>query len=357
MTTPTDHGADDMPKTVELAAGAPRPDTASFENRTRRLTASDWVLKILVSYGALIVLAAIVVVFGALRPEAFFSANNIQNLFLQAAPGGVVALALTLTMIIGEFDLSIGYMASLAGVVVFQAMTEWGTGFLEAVAISLAIALVMGAVSGAVVAKLEINAFVGTLGVGLLAVGLNYEIGGGSTVSGSVPSIVSTIGLGKSAGVANLTLIWLVIALLLWTLTERTRAGVHLRAVGGNSRAARLTGLHVPRLRWTAFMGSALLAATGGIMLATRLGSGEPTGGDGYMLDAFAAAFIGRGFYRPGEFNVPGTVVGALILQTGYTGLAILGQPTSYRYFFSGLIIIVALGIGSLAKKLQSTGR
>ncbi len=316
---------------------------------TKNLSPVERAIRVTVRYSALIVLFLLIVFFGIKSPSAFFSSNNLQNIFVQAAPGGVAALALTTTMIVGEFDLSIGYIASLGGLLFFGFMINHHLGFLPAVLAALAITIVLGCFSGFVVSRLKVNAFIGTLGVGFVAVGIIYSFSNGAMIAGNAPKIVDTLGLGTTFNVQNLTLLWVFWIIVLWVITERTPVGTHMRAVGGHSKAAELVGLRVSRLRMGSFIGSAFLAGLAGIMLSMRLGSGEPNAGDGYLLDAFSATFLGRGFYRPGEFNVPGTVVGALILQVGYSGLAIIGMPTAARYYFAGGTLILALALGTVA--------
>jgi ribose transport system permease protein len=305
--------------------------------------------RFLVNYSALIVLAVLIVVFGTLSPSAFFSLNNLQNIFVQASPGGVVALALTITMIVGEFDLSVGYMASLAGLLVFGFMVNHHDSFILSVFYSLGATSLLGLISGLIVSRLKVNAFIGTLGIGFVAVGIVYSFSNGALITGKTPHIVDTLGLGSIIKIQNLTLVWICCIAILWVVTERTPLGVHMRAIGGQARAAELVGLPVAKIRMWAFVCSAFLAGFGGIMLSMRLGSGQPNAGNGYLLDGFSATFLGRGFYRAGEFSVPGTVVGALILQVGYNGLAIIGMPTAAKYYFSGGTLVVALALGTIA--------
>lgn len=305
--------------------------------------------RFLVNYSALIVLAILIAVFGTLNPSAFFSLNNLQNIFVQASPGGVVALALTTTMIVGEFDLSVGYMASLAGLLFFGFMVNHHDSFLISVLYALGATSFLGLISGIIVSRLKVNAFIGTLGIGFVAVGIVYSFSNGALITGKTPPIVDTLGLGTILNIQNLTLLWFFCIAILWIVTERTPLGIHMRAIGGHARAAELVGLPVAKIRMYAFICSAFLAGFGGIMLSMRLGSGEPNAGNGYLLDGFSATFLGRGFYRPGEFSVPGTVVGALILQVGYNGLAIIGMPTAAKYYFSGGTLVIALALGTIA--------
>jgi ribose transport system permease protein len=329
---------------------APTPGAEQPPSRTVPRSVSDWVLQILTGYSSALMLVVLLVVFASMTFSDFATAENFRNIFAQAAPGAMVALAETLTMVVGEFDLSVGYVSSLAGVMFIGFMVNQHMGFLEALLLTLVVAAGFGLLNGVIVVKLGVNAFIGTLGVGIAAVGVNYLYGGGATMAGTLPNVVTQLGIG-SAGLSYVAWVWLGVAVALWLYSEQTRPGIHSRAIGGNQNASRLAGLRVSRLKLAAFIMAAVLAASGGILLATQLGSGEPTAGDGYLLDAFAAAFLGTGFYRAGEFSVPGTVLGALVLEVGFNGLAILGYPTAARYLFEGGILVLALGIGAVARR------
>ncbi len=321
-----------------------------------RTDANPWkerLFEVLGSWGNGIVLLALLAFFVAAAPGTFGTLDNFRNILSQAAPGALVAFGLTTVLIVGEFDISVGYVASLAGVLFFGLMVHQGLPFPAALILTLSVGACLGLASGLIVTGLGVSAFVGTLGVGIIALALNYVYGGGASVAGETPAIVSQIGLERTFGIPNTVLVSLVIAIVLAVYSEGTVPGIRSRAVGGNQQSARLASINVPRLRILAFVMSAVLATSGGILLSTQLGSGEPTAGNVYLLDAFAAAFLGTGFYRSGEFSIPGTIIGVLILQVGYTGLAVLGQPTALRYLFEGLILIFALALGSVVRRVQ----
>jgi ribose transport system permease protein len=310
-------------------------------------------LTFLGSWGNGIVLMALIAVFVIAAPSTFGTLDNFRNILSQAAAGSLVAFGLTTVLIVGEFDISIGYVASLAGVLFFGLMVHQDLPFPAALILTLAVGAGLGLLSGLIVTGLGVSAFVGTLGVGIIALGLNYLYNGGASVAGETPHIVSQIGLERTFGIPNTVLIAATIGVLLAVYSEGTVPGIRSRAVGGNPQSARLASVNVPRLRILAFVVSGLLATSGGILLSTQLGSGDPTAGNVYLLDAFAAAFLGTGFYRAGAFSIPGTIVGALILQVGYTGLAVLGQPTATRYLFEGVILVFALALGSVVRRGQ----
>ncbi|MBN9023166.1 MAG: ABC transporter permease, partial [Rhizobiales bacterium] len=141
----------------------------------------------------------------------------------------------------------------------------------------------------------------------------------------------------------------------LWVILNKTDLGQKMQAVGSNIEAARLSGIRVDRIKLFAFMTAGFCAALTGILLSSLLGSGTLGAGDGYLLNAFAAVFLGSATLRDGEFHILGTLVGALIIAFGFNGLNIFGAPTFSQYIFQGAILIVAVGLSSLGRVLAES--
>ncbi len=142
-----------------------------------------------------------------------------------------------------------------------------------------------------------------------------------------------------------------VVLICLWLLINRTELGQRIQAVGGNIEAARLSGIRVDRVKIFAFIVSAVCAAITGILLSSLIGSGTTTAADAYLLNAFAAVFLGSATLKDGEFHIPGTLVGVLIIGIGFNGLAIFGAPTFYQYLFQGAILIAAVALSTVARR------
>jgi ribose transport system permease protein len=148
-----------------------------------------------------------------------------------------------------------------------------------------------------------------------------------------------------------------VILALLWVLLNRTKFGHHAQAIGSNPTAASLSGVRVARITVATFAIGAACAAIGGILLSSRLGSGQVTAGDGFLLSAFAATFLGAAVLRDGEFHIFGTLIGVLIVTVGFNGISIIGAASDKQLYFQGGILIVATALSTAGRRLVAGAR
>src|ERR1700733_13333525 len=306
-------------------------------------------LAIFARYATIIGLALMIVIFSILSPDAFPTLNNFVNVLNQASLATIIAGGLTLAVVVGELDLSIGYAASLHGVLVTGLIVQ------DKLPITLAIVIVL-ALDGLIVTKLRVNSVIATLGVGTIIVGLAFAYSSGVPIVAGVPEGFLQLSLGRWLfGIPNPIIIMAVVVGGLWVLVERTAIGQEVQAVGGNPIAARLAGISVDRIKILGFVISAVCAALTGALLAARLGSGTTNAADSYLLTAFAAVFLGSATLRDGEFHVLGTFIGTLIIVFGFNGLNIFGAPTFSQYVFQGTILVVAVALSSLGRMLAET--
>ncbi|TWH02674.1 ribose transport system permease protein [Nocardioides sp. J9] len=312
-------------------------------------SAQLWLL--LGRYGALMMLAALVLVMSALKPDTFATGNNVVNILNQSALSAVIAMGLTFTLVTGEFDLSIGNTASLAGVVACTVIVRHDLSIPVAILSGILVGILIGLLNGFVVTVLGVNALVATLGVGTLAVGVNYAIAGGTPVSLSDPDGFLEISLGRFLGIPYPVYIMAGLALLAWVVLNRTVLGRSMQAAGGNATAAELSGIRVDRVRVVGFVICGALAGLTGVLLATRTGSAAVSAGDTYLLAAFAAAFFGSAVLRDGQFHIIGTVIGVITVAVGFNAIALLGMETYWQYFFQGLVLIIGVGVGTVARR------
>lgn len=303
-------------------------------------------------YGALIVLALLVVVFTIVSPDFFLTWNNIVQILNQSALTAIVACGLTMVLATNQFDLSVGNTASLSGVTVALLMIK-GLPIALAIVVALLVGVVIGLVNAFLVTRVGVNALVATLGVGSVAVGANYYITGGAAqpFANQAPSF-SLISIGQWIGVPRNVYYMIIIVASLWVLLNRTDLGRNIRAVGGNAEAARLAGVGVTGTTTAAFVFCSVCASITGILLASVVGSGQPTGGDGYTLSAFAAAFLGTAVIKEGQFHIIGTLVGVITVSVGFNGLALAGVPSYAQFLFQGLVLIAAVSFSTVARKL-----
>jgi len=306
--------------------------------------------------------AAILLFFWSNIPETFMTPRNWLNISQQISMLAVVAFTMTIVMAMSDFDLSVGSMASLAGIVAALLFSQ-GQPIFVGVGAALVVGLLGGLLNGFLVSIIGILPFVATLGTLTIFSGIAFLISDGKTIFGrDIPEAFGGFARdGIPLGVVderplllpNLTITALVVLLLVWLLMEQTVFGRRLYAIGGNPEAARLAGIRVKRLRLIGFVLTGLGAAVGGLMFASRVASANPTQGAGLMLDAIAAVFLGMTMSEEGEAHVLGTLVGVLILGVLDNGLTQMNVDSFVREILIGAIIIVAVASSSLGKSLR----
>ncbi len=316
--------------------------------------------RILRHYGTLFGMAAIVVVFWVLLPATFMTVRNWLNITQQLSMLTVVAVAMTVVMVVGDFDLSVGSMASLSGVFAAVLFTL-GWPVWAAVVAALALGLAGGVINGVLVSVIGILPFVATLATLTMYSGAAFIVSGGKTIFGrDIPQSFgdfakSGLPLGTLADkpifLPWLTILALGIAALIAIILELTTYGRRLYAIGGNAEAARLAGVKVAFLRLTAYGFTGVGAAAAGLMYASRVASANPTQGEGLMLNAIAAVFLGMTITRHGQPRVLATIAGVLVLGVMDNGLTQLKVDSYVRQVLVGLIILLAVSISALGRR------
>lgn len=303
-------------------------------------------------YGTLLGFAAMVVFFAVNLPDTFLTARNLLNVTQQISMLAVVAFCMTVVMAMGDFDLSVGAMASLAGVVAAVLFVAgWPVGL--AIAAALGVGLLGGLLNGVLVSFLGILPFVATLGTMTVFGGLAFLVSDGRTIFGrDIPAAFS--GFARSGlelgdlRIPALTLVALGVLAVIWAVLEQTPYGRRLYAIGGNIEAARLAGTRVVKLRLLAFCFTGIGAAIAGLMYASRVASANPTQGDGLMLDAIACVFLGMTMSEEGEPRVLGTLLGVLLLGLLDNGLTQMNVDSYIREVLVGVIILLAVASGRI---------
>ena len=328
------------------AAATPPPT-----RRHAQRSASRIALVIVSKYGTLLAMAIMVLIFGLAIPNyAFLQTSNLLAIVNQSALTAIIAVGLTLVLVVGEMDLSIGYAASLAGIIVAGLMAKQGLPMPAAILATLLMGGVIGTVNGLIVTKARVNAVVATLGVGTVLVGLSYGYTSGSPIT-EVPKGFANLTLGSFIGIQNPIWYMLAVLVVLWVILNRTPLGQRMQAVGSNKGAARLAGIRTDRVTIAAFVIGGVCAALTGILLASLLGSGTVSAADGYLLDSFAAVFLGAATLRDGEFHVIGTFIGVLVVNIGFNGLSLFGTPTFWQFVFKGGILVLAVALSTIARR------
>lgn len=313
--------------TIPRVGVAPRPRTISIDR-----VAAAVPLVVLV---ALIITATVV-------NENFWTTSNIRNILTQNAPLALVAFGMTIVLISGVFDLSVG--AILAGGAVTFALAAEHVVLPVAALAALIVGAAAGAINGYVVAGLRVNAFIGTIATGAIFTGLVFLASGSSPVQLRAEGY-STIGLGTLGPVPWAVLVVVLAYLVLAGLLNRTVLGRHVFATGGNDRAARLNGVPVGLVRTSAFVAVGVLSALAGVITASQLGLGQPTLGTNTALDAFAIVVIGGTSVFGGRGALWRTVVGLLIIALMTNILNSLAWDSTTQSLTKGLVLLLAVAL------------
>lgn len=314
------------------------------------------------TFGTLLGFLLVVVFFATQRPNTFMTVPNWINITQQISILAVVAFTVTIVMVLGDYDLSIGAIASLVGIVI-GVMLQNGYSLPVVIVCALLTGVVGGLVNGFLVAYIGIMPFVATLGTMTIFSGLAMYISGGSTIFGRViPQEFIDFGRNglalftlneQQVNLPNLTLIALLVLIVVFFVLEQTVFGRRLYAIGGNMEAARLGGVRVRLLRLLAFALSGTGAAIAGIMLTSRLASANPKQGDNLMLNAVAAVFLGMTMSEEGEPHVLGTLIGVLLLGVMANGLTQMQVDSYIQQIITGGIIILSVTVSSLSRRTR----
>ena len=297
--------------------------------------------------GTLLGLLLIGVVFSLLTAD-FLSVPNLVNVLQQSSINACVALGMTLVIISGGIDLSVGPVAAISAVISATMMVA-KVPIPLAVATGLFLGLACGAVNGALVVFGGLQPFIVTLGTLSVFRALALIYTGGNPVFG-IPAGFRQVIQAKLSILPMPVVIVLVLGVLAWLLLRKTPLGEYLLAVGGNEEAARVSGVPVGLTKISAYALSGLLASVAALILIARLGAAEPVLGDQWELDAIAAAAIGGASLMGGKGSIFGTLVGALILGAMRNGLTLLHVQAFYQKLATGLIILAAMFVDRMTR-------
>jgi ribose transport system permease protein len=341
---------------VDLEQNAPLPSSAGdaavaapVEGRSRRGPggAKDLVQR----YGLLGVFALVVIGFSIVKPDTFPTIDNAQTIASTQAVIAMLALAAMLPLIVGHFDVSIGFQlgASQTLCAGLQINDGWSAG--TAALVAVGVCVLIGAVNGLLVTRVRLSSFIATLAVGTVVLGLTQLYGNDETISGPLPATFTDIGRDAILGIP-LPFVYVIVAMaVLWIVLEYTPWGRECHATGGNPRAALLAGVRTDSVTFWSFVFAGLLSGLAGVLSVMILGASAPTVGLGELLPAFAAAFLGATAIRPGRFNAIGVVVAIYLLAAGITGLQMLGAAFYVQQLFNGGALLIAITLSALTAR------
>ncbi|EMK6954135.1 ribose ABC transporter permease [Vibrio cholerae] len=314
--------------------------TNTTSDNRKKLLSKEW----LIEQKSLIALLFLVVVVSFLNPN-FFTVDNLLNILRQTSVNAIIAVGMTLVILTAGIDLSVGSVLALCGA--FAAtLVAMEVPVLVAVPTALLAGAALGAISGIIIAKGKVQAFIATLVTMTLLRGVTMVYTDGRPISTGFTDTADTFawfGTGYALGIP--VPVWLMVVVFAgaWYLLNHTRFGRYVYAVGGNESATRLSGINVDRVKIGVYAICGLLATLAGIIVTSRLSSAQPTAGMGYELDAIAAVVLGGTSLMGGKGRIMGTLIGALIIGFLNNALNLLDVSSYYQMIAKAVVILLAV--------------
>jgi len=309
-------------------------------SRIRTLASGEYVQRLL-ALGALIIL---LVFFSIIAPH-FASLENYRNILTATASNGLLATGVTFVIITGGIDLSIGTGTAFASVALGIVAVNLGLPLWLDLIAGLVAGGVVGLINGALIAKLKLPPFIATLGMMYVTIGMAQVLSDVHPIYFTDPQpAFNGFFMGNPvAGIPNTVWVMFGGAFVAWILLNKTVFGRYTFALGSNEEAARLSGVNVDRWKALVYVVCGVFVGLAGIVLSARSSSAQPSQGQGYELDAIAAAVIGGTSLAGGEGSIVGTMIGAFLISTLRTGLSVDNVPQQWQYVITGLVVIGAV--------------
>ena len=303
-------------------------------------------------YGLLIVFGIICLIISLITPQ-FLTISNLTIIVTQVSINALLAFGVTFVIITGGIDLSLGSIVAVSGVTSAMLAHPDSYPVLIPIIMGLLAGLLMGAFNGFIITKSKIAPFIVTLGTMTIGRGLALILSDGRPVSNLSDSF-NYLGSGTVLGIPILILIFILVFALCSIILSKTILGRYIYAIGGNEQAARASGINIDRVKLSVYSISGLLAGLAGILLASRITTGQPNAGAGFELDAIAAVVIGGTSTAGGRGTMAGTLIGVLLIGVINNGLDLLNVTSYYQQVVMGIIIIGAVVLDSLNQKSNS---
>ncbi|ELH7808575.1 ribose ABC transporter permease [Vibrio harveyi] len=317
-------------------------NTMSKPNETgsKKLFTKEW----LIEQKSMIALLFLIVVVSFLNPN-FFTVDNILNILRQTSVNAIIAVGMTLVILTAGIDLSVGSVLALCGAFA-ASMIALEVPVLIAVPTALFAGAALGAISGIIIAKGKVQAFIATLVTMTLLRGVTMVYTDGRPISTGFTDTADAFawfGTGYALGIPVPVWLMVIVFAAAWYLLNHTRFGRYVYALGGNESATRLSGINVDRVKIGVYAICGMLAALAGIIVTSRLSSAQPTAGMGYELDAIAAVVLGGTSLMGGKGRIMGTLIGALIIGFLNNALNLLDVSSYYQMIAKAVVILLAV--------------
>jgi ribose transport system permease protein len=327
------------------------------QSELKQLTFGQKVVRLLPTYGLVILTAVLIVLFSILLPNTFPTLLNLRSIVSDKAIILILALGVMIPMSAGRIDLTVGYGIVLWHILAISLQTMFGIPWPLAVLTVLLLGAFMGMLNGLLVEVAKIDSFIATLGTGTVLYALALWHSGGRQIVGVLSGNFYALNTTMVFGLPITGYYVLIIAVLMWFVYEYTPLGRYLYAIGASPKAAALNGIPVRKYVMGSFIASGLLTALAGVLLAAKLRIGQASVGLEFLLPALVGAFLGSTTIKPGRVNVWGTVIGIIILAVGISGIQQFGGSFWVEPMFNGVTLLIAIGIAGYAQRKKGAAR
>lgn len=298
----------------------------------------------------IIIAFLVLCIFLILNPKtssSFATSKNVFNVLRQISTNLYLACGMTMVIILGGIDLSVGSIIALSGCVAAGGVARYNMPIPLAILFGLFVALLFGMFNGLVICKTTIPPFIVTLATMNIAKGFAYVYTGGSPVR-VVTKSWQFIGAGYIGPIPTPVVVLFFVLIITGIIMNKTKLGRHIYAVGGNAQAAEFSGISVAKVKFLVHTFSGVMAGLAGVVLASRMYSGQPTAGDGAEMDAIAAVVVGGTSMAGGSGKIGGTIIGGLIIGVLNNGLNLMNVNSFWQYVVKGVVILLAVFIDFL---------
>jgi len=298
---------------------------------------------------ALFAMCIFLVIFPTTR-ATFLTPKNVFNILRQNASNLFLATGMTMVIILGGIELSVGSVIALSGVVAAGCVVNFGLPEIVAFLAAIGVGALVGMFNGFVICKTDIPPFIVTLASMNITKGIALVLTGGSPIR-CMTDAFKFPGAGYVGPIPTPVILMIVVFIVATLMVNRTQLGRHIYAVGGNAQAAKFSGINVQKVKFIVYTYTGIMAGIAGVVVASRLYSGQPTAGDGAEMDAIAAVVVGGTSMSGGSGRLGGTLIGVLIIGVLNNGLNLMGVDSNWQYIVKGFVILLAVYVDFIRNK------
>ena len=294
----------------------------------------------------------VMILIASISSPYFLDIYNLQSVIRDLAFVGMIGVAQSLLLLIGELDLSVGKIASLCGILSGMMMVTYGMNPWLSLIIALLCGLLFGAINGLIITKLRLNSMVATIGMQGLYGGINLVLTKGKAITG-IPEEIYFLGKGNVGPIPAPFIFCICVLIVVLFLVKKTKTGRYIYAIGNSREAARILGINVNRIRVMIYSLVGLISALAGILYVARLGSSQSAIGENWPMNSIASSVIGGVALTGGIGNPAGALIGAAIISIIQNMIVLLGVNVYWQSAVSGIVVVIAISFSSISEILR----